>query len=460
MLLAVALACNFVSLRPSGAASRSPAPLAYVTTVAQPLPAPGALAIIDTVSETVLATVPAAHYSFSVALTPDGRFAYISDNSFGKVVVVDTLARSVVATVAVGSGLIAISPDGRRAYVMAPRPPIEGVAVIDTATNSVITGIPVAQGKGALAIAPDGVIYVADSTDNTIQVVDPITNAVTRQIPLDGPPGNIAIRADGQKAYVALPNASDGSGVAVLDLRANSVVDTIEVPYSPGAIALTPDGSRAYIMNRYGSVMDLDLVTNSVTSTIPLPPLPYGRGAGIATSPDGRFVYAVSYSDFVVDTPPLGNVSVIDVATDTISTTISMDARAFAIAISQPPTPPDATATAIAIAAATPSVTLTAAPTLTATETPTTAVTPIATPSAVGEGGCSVLGQRDRHCGLWNHLVMVAVLFWGCGRCGRRSARGTPLPSRGESATDAPRIPPAGRCGQERMFASIAHGRG
>src|SRR5712692_4603573 len=119
---------------PEGTAAR-----AYVTTVAGVYPTPAELAVIDTGNNSVVASIPASHYSFSVAVSPDGRFAYIADNAGEDVTVVDTVKKTVAATIVVGwyPHFVVVSPDGHRAYAMVPRPPVVGVVVIDTATNSV-----------------------------------------------------------------------------------------------------------------------------------------------------------------------------------------------------------------------------------------------------------------------------------------------------------------------------------
>jgi len=286
---------------------------------------------------------------------------------------------------------------------MVPRPPADGVAVIDTTTNSVITGIPLGQGQGALAIALDGAIYATDPAGDTVQVIDPTSNTIAARIPVDAHPGNIAITPDGLRVYVSINDRSSGnSELSVIDAMTNTVTGTTPMPNSLGSIAITPDGKRAYVMNfEFPSVMVVDLAMNSVIDMIPLALLP----GGIAVTPDGRFVYAVSYSDFVVGVPPEGNVSVIDVATDTITATIFMDMQAFGIAIGLPPSPPTATPSMTA--------TTTATPTVTPTQTPTTTATSSATPFSAGGGGCSLvlLSQRDLRAGLWNPLMIVAVLL-------------------------------------------------
>jgi YVTN family beta-propeller protein len=54
-----------------------------------------------------------------VAVSPDGRHAYIADRGSGSVSVVETGGNTVTATVPVGTDPtgVAVSPDGRHAYI-------------------------------------------------------------------------------------------------------------------------------------------------------------------------------------------------------------------------------------------------------------------------------------------------------------------------------------------------------
>src|ERR1017187_594599 len=76
------------------------------------------VSVIDTSSNTVVATVGVGSQPNGVAITPDGTRAYVA-NGGGDVWVIDTSSNTVVATVGVGSqpNGVAITPDGTRAYV-------------------------------------------------------------------------------------------------------------------------------------------------------------------------------------------------------------------------------------------------------------------------------------------------------------------------------------------------------
>lgn len=54
------------------------------------------------------------------------------------------------------------------------------VSVLDTATNALLTDIPVGAGVVMAAVTPDGSrVYVTQQAGNTVSVIDAATNAVT-----------------------------------------------------------------------------------------------------------------------------------------------------------------------------------------------------------------------------------------------------------------------------------------
>jgi YVTN family beta-propeller protein len=78
--------------------------------------------------------------------------AYVA-NASGTVSVIDTATNSVVATIPVGifpSG-VAITPNGARVYVANI---VNSISVIDTATNTVVVTIPSGQFPNGVAITP------------------------------------------------------------------------------------------------------------------------------------------------------------------------------------------------------------------------------------------------------------------------------------------------------------------
>jgi YVTN family beta-propeller protein len=90
--------------------------------------------------------------SNGIAVRPDGKRVYVSTGGDGTVQVIDTATNTIVATVPVGQRPwnMAITPDGRKLYVACGRSGT--VAVVDTETNRKIADVPVGKLPWGVAI--------------------------------------------------------------------------------------------------------------------------------------------------------------------------------------------------------------------------------------------------------------------------------------------------------------------
>src|SRR6266851_1407046 len=139
------------------------------------------VSVIDTTSNTVVATVSVGGSPLEVAITPDGTRAYVTNATDNTLSVIDTASNTVVATVGVGAGptAVAITPDGTRVYVTTG----DAVSVIDATSNTVVATVGV-SGLG-VAITPDGTrAYVA--TFGPVSVIDTATNTVVATVVTGG----------------------------------------------------------------------------------------------------------------------------------------------------------------------------------------------------------------------------------------------------------------------------------
>jgi YVTN family beta-propeller protein len=117
------------------------------------------VSVIRTATNTVVATVPVGNAPDAVAVTPDGKHAYVASDLSASVSVVDTATNMVVGTtIPVGAtpDAVAVTPDGKHAYVANPNS--NNVSVIDTASNGVVATVAVGHGPFGVGITPASLV--------------------------------------------------------------------------------------------------------------------------------------------------------------------------------------------------------------------------------------------------------------------------------------------------------------
>ncbi|MBV9058906.1 MAG: Hsp70 family protein [Pseudonocardiales bacterium] len=247
--------------------------------------------VVNTADNHVIATIPiVAGPPQFLAFAPDGRTLYVSvfndQRTIHAIDVLDTGSNSVVATIPQPARpyLPAVSPDGKRLYV--PNHDVAGVSVIDTATNAVIAQIPVAPNPHWVAFSPDGSrAYTANHESNLVSVIDTTTLKVLSTIPVGMSPHSVAVNP--HRPLVANVNF-DSASISVIDTITGTVIATIPVGQNPQDIVWAPDGRFAYAVNQGSNTISvIDSTTNQVTTTIPT-----GTGpTSIALVPNSRQAY-------------------------------------------------------------------------------------------------------------------------------------------------------------------------
>jgi len=147
------------------------------------------------------------------------------------------------------------------------------VIVIDTATDTVVTRIPIVGVAGVysfgVAVSQNGSrVDVTDLCSNSISVIDATTNTIVATIPGIINPQGIAATPDGNRVYAT--NFSAPGTIKAIDTVTNTVIDSIVVGLDPYGIAVTPDGQKVLVANQVsGGVSVIDTETNMVTATCP-----------------------------------------------------------------------------------------------------------------------------------------------------------------------------------------------
>lgn len=279
----------------------------------------GAVAVIDTRTNTVTATITVGSSPSGVVITRDGRHAYVPNWAWGAgrgvVSVIDTDSNMVIDTITVsgqggGSTGVAITPDGRHVYVATgdevAMPDQGKVSVIDTATNIVIATVIGNSFPSTVAITPNGnFAYVLDHDGNP-EMIDTATHEPTFLGGLIQGSGRMAFTPDGLHAYVV----DDGSDlVEVFEVATHRPVTLIDVFGGHSTdVAVTPDGRHAYVTQSPGESSDLRPVRVIDTATHKLigsPVIWSGSGDGLAIMPDGLTAYVADRRSRAVQAIPV-----------------------------------------------------------------------------------------------------------------------------------------------------------
>lgn len=191
------------------------------------------VSLIDLATGTITATVPTGEGPHEAAVSPDGKWALVSD--YGP----SHAAGATLTLVDIQEGALAktINVQGH------PRP--HGIVWL-----------------------PDGkTVLVTSEVDSSLLVVDVDRGAVAGVIKVGQPGGQLlALSEDDSTVYVT--NVSS-STVTKIDLASRQAVKTVKMPQAAEGIALRPDGKELWVSSRIGNkITVLSTADLSVLGTI------------------------------------------------------------------------------------------------------------------------------------------------------------------------------------------------
>jgi YVTN family beta-propeller protein len=262
------------------------------------------VSVIETGLRRNVATIEeVGKFPFGIAITPGGKYAYVTARGGNKVAVISTQTKKVVKSIAVGlepTG-VAISPTGKFAYVANHAD--NDVEVINTETMTLAPGEPIKVGEGPMGIefTPAGTAYVVDQVGKEVSAINTATKNVTK-IPLGektGEPRGITISPDGTEAYVV----GLGTGpISVINTGTNKFTGEIEVAGEPQEVAFAANGKTVYVTeNKPQQVQTINVETGKVAGS-PIT-LPGEFPTGIALTPDQSPVAAFTSPSATVGIP-------------------------------------------------------------------------------------------------------------------------------------------------------------
>jgi YVTN family beta-propeller protein len=204
--------------------------------------------------------------SLELALTPDGKSAFVT-NFNGSVSVIDTKTLSIVSTILTPGANpfgIAMSPDGTTAWVASYNTTSPALLVINVASRTVTSTVPLTVVPQNLFTSPDGsLLWITSQLANNVTILDTLTLTPSAAITSIQLPTGIAFNPTGTMAYVA--SATSPGTVQAVSTLDYSVKTSYTVGNAP--VDVKCSGSWLTVMNRSSDfVSQINLATGQVIS--------------------------------------------------------------------------------------------------------------------------------------------------------------------------------------------------
>ncbi len=221
---------------------------AYLSNYAEP---GNTVSLVDLVARRHVRQIPTGRYVriHSAAIAPEGRFAYFTAGQTGFVVEIDTRENKVTRGIPTHgdiSHMVEVSPDGKRLYTANIE--TQNVSVIDRASGQLIAQVKCDKGCEGITFTPDGkTLWAANQDAGNITLIDVATSKVIDTLPCPGKPLRIRFTKDGRRALVS--NWLAQGEVVVIDVPAQREIKRLRVGNQPIGLLITPDEDRAFVTN-------------------------------------------------------------------------------------------------------------------------------------------------------------------------------------------------------------------
>lgn len=210
-----------------------------------------------------------------VAITPDGKKAYILNLDSDHIWIFDTESKKELGRIKVGStARMVFSSDGKVGYLVSSH--TKKIPVVDTYADKVIGEIPVGKGVFGLSISPDdSLLYITTGSDNHLIIIDIATQKKVAEMMVGNDAHTVVIGQDGRWAYVTVRVDNE---VAVIDTSKREIKRKIKVDTEPDLATLV--GQYLYVTNRKRNIVSvIDTESLAIETTIPVGKEPHGIAA-------------------------------------------------------------------------------------------------------------------------------------------------------------------------------------
>ncbi|MEP6589830.1 MAG: SMP-30/gluconolactonase/LRE family protein [Gemmatimonadota bacterium] len=214
---------------------------------------------------TVRQTLPQAAAFVGAVFAPDGKTLYVSGGNqdvvyryawnAGRGTLVDSLVLAVKPVRSDGTRYpagMALSPDGRFLYVAENLG--DSLAVFDVASGRVVKRLPTGRYPYAVAVAPNGDVFVSQWNGTSVLVFTGWSGSMQRvaSIPAGRHPSTMLLNPEGSRLFVT---SASTDRVTVIDAARREVLGELRDPppagpeegSTPNGLALSADGTRLFV---------------------------------------------------------------------------------------------------------------------------------------------------------------------------------------------------------------------
>jgi len=226
----------------------------------------GSIWIVDATTSTLTYRIDLAGAATTLALTPDGKRAYVGVRSGSRsgIDVIDLVNKtaSPIATTPQQPLDVAVSADAQHVVAVFNDGDTGGLLAVETSSDKVAATIPIPGSVNRVTFAKDSLhLYISGSSG--ISVIDVASLMAIRTIPLGSIPWGIAVNPSGDRAYVT--HQLDDS-VSEVDLKSGKTVAVVDVGDGPQDLVLTRDGNFAYVVDNNSGTLSVVSVSRTPTN--------------------------------------------------------------------------------------------------------------------------------------------------------------------------------------------------
>jgi DNA-binding beta-propeller fold protein YncE len=278
-------------------------------------------------AQNLVATVPAGNNPVAAAVNQTTNMIYVADSTATTLLAING-ATNTGTTIQAGGPFsgVAVNATTNTVYALTNANPAS-VVVINGANNTVTTTIALTAAGGVIAVnSTTNQIYVGDG-DN-VSVIDGATNAIVTNISVPQAASSLAVDTATNVVWALYGVSGSDSTLAQINGATNAVTASVQVGKNDTSFALNATTNTLYVPDANGNQMYvINGATVAVTDTIPWPNVI--TDDELAVNPVTNTIYVNSCSGNVFVPCLLDQVSVLNGATNTVTTAVGVPSAGY-----------------------------------------------------------------------------------------------------------------------------------